>query len=258
MTEDEETGIAQRQVPEPTEVIDSGRTQQAALAWSQADADEVVPYIKRRSYWRWAASAATVLAGVGAALVLFHKPAAPTAHPTAAPPPPPPKGPIDGAYRVDHYRGEGVIRMPNGYVTKADAETSTVATEWWALQSQCDPHSCTAVGTRLDDDTHHTAANKSVPKLPAGEATQTLQLINGQWRSTSHNIIKQECASSHDQETWHWSLELYPLPDGTLKGQETDVIESNECHTLGKTVTTPTVATRIGDLPPGLPPVKAK
>lgn len=256
-------GRGQESAPETEVVVDSTKTQAEALAWSAGDTDEVVPYSEHRSLlYRLGPAAAMVLALVaaGATVTLFvgrDKPAppGPAAHPA---PPPPPRGPIDGTYRIDHYRGEGVIRMPDGYTTSADAETSTVATEWWALQSHCGPNSCTATGTRLDDNTHQAAAIKGTPNLPAGETTQTLQLINGQWQSTSRNTIKQECASSHDQETWRWSLELYPLPDGTLKGQEIDVIESNECRTIGKTVKTPTVATRVGDLPPGLPPLNAK
>lgn len=246
--------------PDETEVIYSAQTQGPALAWSQAVTDEVVPYVKSGSRSRWALLAAALLIlAVAATFMLLHKPTPATA-PTPAPPapsavaPPPPPGPIDGSYRVDHYRGQAVIRTPSGSVSTVGAAYSTVDTEWWAFKSTCTPHGCTAAGTLLDSDTHRHAA-RVTPDMPAAEMQQGLRLLDGQWRSASPNRVSQPCAAgTTGSDTWAWSIELTQLPDGTLKGQETDVVESNGCSSVGNVITTPVVATRIGEIPSDLPP----
>jgi hypothetical protein len=57
---------------------------------------------------------------------------------------------------------------------------------------------------------------------------------------------------------WRFTVELMQLADGIFKGQESDLIESNECGRAGTLVTIPIVTTRIGDLPAGLPPLKTR
>jgi len=47
-------------------------------------------------------------------------------------------------------------------------------------------------------------------------------------------------------------LSLKPQPDGTLRGAYTGNIETNECGNQGATIVVPVVATRIGDVPPGV------
>lgn len=248
---DVSTSTAAVAEPDETEIIDSANTE--ALAWSQAETDEVIPYVERVSRSRWAVLAAALLTlAVAVTLVLLHHEPSPRPLAQHEPPPPPPRGPIDGSYRVDHYRGQGVIRTPSGTISAAGPAYSTVDTEWWAFQSQCASQPCTAVGTRLDDDTHQRAAIARTPNLPAGEATQTLRVIDGQWRSDHPNKVQQACVGAAGSDTWQWSIELTQLPDGTLKGQETDIVESNECSSVGNVITTPVVATRIGEPPPTL------
>jgi hypothetical protein len=88
---------------------------------------------------------------------------------------------------------------------------------------------------------------------------QSLRLVNGQWISDPPNRVPQNCAAGKPgHDIWRFTMEFMQLADGTLKGQESDLIESNECGRAGTVVTRPIVATRIGDLPSGLPPLKAK
>ena len=172
---------------------------------------------------------------------------------------PPVKGPIDGTYRFDRYRGESTTRAPDGNVLAAAPKYSIVETEWWALQSACPPPSCMAVGTRLDNTTHTQIAAQLAPGVGQNEKIQSLRLVNGQWVSDPPNRLPQDCAAGtpgHDMR--RSTMELVQLANGTLKGQESDLIESNECGHAGTLVTTPIVATRVGDLPRGLPPLKTK
>ena len=180
-------------------------------------------------------------------------------HPAGPPAQAPVRGPIDGTYRVDLYRGEGTTRAPDGKISAPTTKHRTVETEWWAFQSACPPPSCIAVGTRLDDTTHTQTAARLAPNLPENKEMQPLRLVNGQWVSDPANRLPQDCAAGmpgHDM--WRFTTELMQLAGGTLKGQESDLIESNECGRAGTVVTTPIVATRIGDLPTGLPPLKTK
>lgn len=270
MTDDDETSTALGQHHPETEKLDtSDRTPLAdpALAWSVDDTDEVVPFAQRRSLLHRigpavALAVALVAVGVTAAILLSRDKPTPSAQhpsPAATPPPTPPRGPIDGTYRVDRYRGDSTVRMPGGRISSPDPGYGTVETEWWAFQSVCRPAGCTAVGTRVDSTTHTRIAAELVQGLPESERTQGLVLTGGQWKSDPLNRIQQPCGSgAAGEDTWRWSMELTQLPDGTLKGQESDVVETNECGGAGNLITTPVVATRIGELPPGLPPLKVK
>jgi serine/threonine-protein kinase len=48
------------------------------------------------------------------------------------------------------------------------------------------------------------------------------------------------------------SLSFEPQPDGTLRGVMTQTMVTNECGDQGKVYQTPMVATREGDVPPGV------
>jgi serine/threonine-protein kinase len=88
---------------------------------------------------------------------------------------------------------------------------------------------------------------------------QSLRLVNGHWVSDPPDRVPQDCAAGKPgHDIWRVTMEFMQLADGTLKGQESDLIESNGCGRAGTVVTKPIVATRIGDLPAGLPPLRTK
>ncbi len=243
------------QTEEGTEIA-LGEAEAREEAPTQEDTDEGTPYIHHRSVRQRLAEALVlslllfVLVG-GSVLALVN---------TLKHPPrtlvQPAKGPIEGTYRVDRYRGEGTTRTPDGNISAPTSEDSTVETEWWAFQSSCQPPSCIAVGTRLDNTTHTQVV---APDLAENKKMQSLHLVNGQWVSDPPNRVPQDCAAGMPgHNVWRFSMELTQLADGTLKGREYDSIESSECVRVGTVATTPIVATRIGDLPAGLPPLKTK
>jgi serine/threonine-protein kinase len=236
---------------------------EAASTWSQDDPDDIAPYNRHRSVpqrMREAAGLSLVLVMLlgGTVVTLINITKHPT-RPPVQPPVKPVKGPIDGTYRVDRYRGEGTTRMPDGTVSAPAPNNGIVETEWWAFQSACPPPSCIAAGTRLDNTTHTQIAARLAPGIGENEKTRSLRLVNGQWVSDPPNRVPQDCAAGmpgHDMR--RFTMELVQLADGTFKGQESDLVESNECGGAGTVVTTPIVATRVGDLPNGLPPLKTK
>ena len=232
----------------------------AASTWPQGDADDIVPAVHYRSdRQRLKQAAALILLLVmclgGTALTFFSAivhPLRPRAEQSV-------KGPIDGTYRVDRYRGEGTRRTPDGTVTAAAPNYSTVETEWWAFQSVCPPPSCIAVGTRLDNTTHTQVAARLVRGVGESENAQSLRLVKGRWVSDPPNRVPQDCAAGMPgHATLSVTVEFTQLGDGTLKGRESDLVELSECGSAGTVVTMPIVATRTGDLPSALPPLKTK
>jgi hypothetical protein len=227
------------------------------------DTDDTDDIVHHSPVWQRVVMAAT-LSGValilvgGSVLTLINT----LKHPSRSPANPPAKsasGPIDGTYRVDLYRGEGTIRTSDGEFPAPAPANSTIETQWWAFQSACPTPSCIAAATRLDDTTHtRIAAGPAAGQAQSAEK-QSLRLVNGQWISDPPSRVPQDCAAGipgHD--TRLLTVELRQTGDGTLKGQVSDAVESNECGSAGVVVTTPIVATRIGDLPSGLPPLKTK
>jgi len=158
---------------------------------------------------------------------------------TVAPPTPAPqvKGPVvDGTYRVDFDLQNQTI---NGKVTGS----ATPVAEWWALRSVCTAAGCAATGARLDDTNQ---------KQTTG-TTSVLHFADGHWQGMTTLQAPMECSSNksgHDDETRLWSWD--PQADGTFKGLTIGTILSNGCGTQGWVYRTPWVATRTGDVPPGV------
>jgi serine/threonine protein kinase, bacterial len=233
---------------------------EAASAWSQDDTDDSVPYVHHDPVWRrlalagaWATIPFLVIGGSVLTLVGALK------HPPRPSVQPPAKGPIDGTYRVDRYTGQSTTRTPDGKISAPATQSGAVETEWWAFQSACPPPSCIAAGTRLDDTTHTQIAAGLASGQAEHKELQSLRLVNGHWVSDPPSRVQQNCKAGipgHDMRLL--TMELMQLGDGTLKGQVSDLVQSNECGRAGTVVTTPIVATRIGDLPSGLPPLNAK
>jgi serine/threonine protein kinase, bacterial len=230
---------------EPNEEIVSREAETGQLPTEVMD--DIVSHRNRRSARRrlgeaaiWSALLFVVIGGSVLTLVNALK------QPPRTPSDPSLNSPIDGTYRVDLYREAGSTRIPS-----ATLKDGIAGTEWWAFQSVCSAQSCTAIGTRLDDTIH-----TQIATAPSKQKLESLRLINGQWISDPPSRVPHACAAgTPGHDTWRVSIQLAKLADGTFKGQESDLIESNECGRAGTVVTTPIVATRNGDLPTGLPPM---
>ena len=149
--------------------------------------------------------------------------------------------PVNGSFRLDYDRAKqtsnGVIRNNGG------------VTSWWAFSSACTAAGCAATGTKLDDASHQAA------KTTGSGNTGTLHFVDGQWQGEPRQLQVQ-CQKAHSgptatqSETVVWSLT--PEPDGTLRGVQTQTVQSNECGSQGATLRIPVVATRTGDVPPNV------
>ncbi len=147
--------------------------------------------------------------------------------------------PLSGSYRLDYDRAKqtsnGVIRTNGGDTT------------WWAFSSACTAAGCAATGTKLDDTSHQIAKSTGTGK------TGVLHFVDGHWQSEPRQIQAQ-CRKARgapmvtQSETVVWTLT--PEPDGTLRGVQTQTVQSNECGSQGATLRIPVVASRTGDAPP--------
>jgi serine/threonine-protein kinase len=157
--------------------------------------------------------------------------------------------PLNGSYRLDYDRAKqtsnGVIRTNGGDTT------------WWAFSSACTASGCAATGTKLDEASHTFA--KSTGTGNAG----VLHFVDGHWQSEPRQLQAQ-CQKARgapivtQSETVVWSLT--PEPDGTLRGVQTQAVQTNECGSQGATLRIPVVASRTDDVPPDVPvadPAKA-
>jgi serine/threonine-protein kinase len=148
---------------------------------------------------------------------------------------------INGAYRLDYHRAK---QTSNGVIRNDGVQTS-----WWAFRSVCTGTGCTATGTKLAE------ANHQVAKTTGSGNTGVLHFVDGHWQSAPRQVQVQ-CHTAHgtvtttQNEMVVWSLT--PQPDGTLRGVQTQTVQSNECGAQGATLRIPVVATRIGDVPPNV------
>ena len=145
--------------------------------------------------------------------------------------PAPSAPPLNGTYRLDYDRAKqtsnGVIRNNGG------------VTSWWAFSSACTATGCAATGTKLDDASHQWA------KTTGTGNTGVLHFVDGHWQAEPRQVQVQCRKStggpmSTQSETVVWSLT--PEPDGTLRGVQTQTVQSNECGSQGATLRIPVVA----------------
>ncbi len=169
---------------------------------------------------------------------LASKPAVPAA--SAAPGTP--ARVLNGTYQLTYDKSK---RTTNGVPMRQDIATSN----WWAFNSACTTNGCGATGTQLDDATHQAASTTD------GGQTDVLRFVAGYWQGSPQQE-RVGCRQPNgqvratQQETVAWSLA--PQADGTLRGTETITVLSNECGAQGSVVRVPVVATRVGDVPPGV------
>jgi serine/threonine-protein kinase len=148
---------------------------------------------------------------------------------------------LDGSYRLDYDRAK---QTSNGVIRNNGAQTS-----WWAFHSACTATGCAATGTKLDNADHQAA------KATGTGNTGVLHVVDGHWQSAPRQV-QAECREAHgtqtstQAETVVWSLT--PQPDGTLRGVQTQTVQSNECGAQGAMLRIPVVATRVGDVPSGV------
>jgi serine/threonine-protein kinase len=147
--------------------------------------------------------------------------------------------PLNGSYRLDYDRAKqtsnGVIRTNGGDTT------------WWSFSSACTASGCAATGTKLDEASHTSAKSTGTGN------TSVLHYVDGHWQSEPRQMQAQ-CQKARgapivtQSETVVWSLT--PEPDGTLRGVQTQTVQTNECGSQGATLRIPVVGSRTGDLPP--------
>lgn len=149
---------------------------------------------------------------------------------------------LNGTYRLDYDRSK---RTSNGLGIRHNG----ASTDWWAFHSVCTTNGCAATGIQLDNSNHLVASTAQ------GGQTDTLRFVAGYWQGTPQRK-RVDCRQPNaprqatQQETMSWSLA--PQSDGTLRGVETETVLSNECGAQGAVLRVPVIASRVGDVPPGL------
>ncbi|CAM4285935.1 Serine/threonine-protein kinase PknI [Mycobacterium basiliense] len=161
-------------------------------------------------------------------------PSAPaTSTPSVAP------APLDGTYRIE------VQRSKQTYNYTPSPQPPNVNT-WWAIRSACTPAECRAAATLLDD-TDHARAKPTVRPI-------ILVFGEGQWQSRPETVqfacIGPNGTSNRQMTTQ--VLSLRPQPAGDLVGEMVVTVQSNECGQQAAVIRIPAVASRVGDVPPGV------
>jgi hypothetical protein len=98
----------------------------------------------------------------------------------------------------------------------------------------------------LDDTIHQVAWG----------AAEVLHFVDGHWQAAT-GLMEIPCSEANKTATVTETLSrsYEPQPDGTLRGAETITVLTNECAGQGNPqgiTRVPFVATRIGDVPPGV------
>src|SRR3984885_11431112 len=83
--------------------------------------------------------------------------------------------------------------------------------------------------------------------------TGVLHFVAGHWQAEPRQVevpcrTARGAPMSTQSETVVWTLT--PEPDGTLRGVQTQTVQTNECGSQGATLRIPVVGSRAGDVPP--------
>jgi serine/threonine-protein kinase len=225
----------------------------AALARRRTAATEPAPTRRR---WRWA----LLGSATGAALVLLigllvvgierkngttspHAGSLMTGTSTTAAAPTTSAAPpvLDGTYRVDLNRAQETFNgTPNPQPPNA--------TTWWAFRSACTSTGCVARGIMLDNNNHQTASTRG------GGHPIVLDFQDGAWQSRPETL-QFACTGPNGTPTQEATTQITSLrPDarGQLHGVMTVIVQTDECGQKGGRFVIPAVATRTGDVPPGV------
>ncbi len=139
---------------------------------------------------------------------------------------------LDGTYRMTI---DFVNQTVNGQTITNPPKNKTV---WLAFHSLCTAEGCVATGVTLDAVDHQ----KSIG------AEWVLRFVDGHWRQSPTLQPPGHCPTANSTLSWSWD----PQPDGTFRGVGTQTALASECGDQGAAWATPLVATRVGDVPPGV------
>ena len=134
---------------------------------------------------------------------------------------------LDGTYRLVYHVAK---QTANGHPTTGGPNV----TYWYALRSLCVSTGCSATASRVNENNLF--------------ETFVLHFNQGRWQNRPY-LSTTTCpgrATITSSETVSWSME--PQPDGTLRGDETETVLTNECGNRGTVYRTPFSATRTGDV----------
>ena len=146
--------------------------------------------------------------------------------------------PLDGSYRLQVQRSKQTFN----YVP--DPQPPDVNT-LWAFRSSCTPTACNAVGMLLDDLGHARAKT---------EQGVIMRFAEGQWLSDPETV-EFACVGGNGvarTQTTTQVLSLRPKSGGDFAGELTATVQSNECGQKAAVFRIPTVASRIGEVPPAV------
>jgi serine/threonine protein kinase, bacterial len=160
----------------------------------------------------------------------------------------PPAAVLDGTYRLDYnYAQQTMQGAPN----PPDANQPQTETFWAAYRSICRPTGCVATGTELDKNNHQIAAT------PSG--TSEYHFVEKRWQRVPirDQVKYDQCSVAEGKQvpgsdTEVFTLSMEPQPDGTLRGIRTRTVVTSECGLQGSVSQTPFIATRVGDIAPGV------
>ena len=134
---------------------------------------------------------------------------------------------LDGTY---HLVYRVAMQTANGRPTTGGPNI----TYWYAIHSLCVSTGCSATASRVKENNLF--------------ETFVLHFNQGRWQNTPY-LSTTTCpgrGTTTSSETVSWSIE--PQLDGTLRGDETETLLSNECGNRGTVYRTPFSATRTGDV----------
>jgi serine/threonine protein kinase, bacterial len=161
---------------------------------------------------------------------------------------PPRAAVLDGTYRLDYNSAQQTVMGSPNPPPASEPQTDTV---WIAYRSTCTSAGCVATGTSLDKN------NRQNPSTPS--STSEYHFFDDQWQRLPRRtqVQHQNCSVIDDNEvpgsdTGLVTVSMQPQPDGTLRGLETLTILTSDCGSQGLVRQTPVIATRTGDVSPGV------
>jgi serine/threonine protein kinase, bacterial len=153
---------------------------------------------------------------------------------------PGPEEVLDGSYRFD------VNRTQQTYNNTPDPQPPNVST-WWGFHTSCTPAGCVATGILLDDADHQRVS------ATGGDKPLVLDFRDGAWQSRPETVLF-ACVGPNGIAAKQTTTQAIRLQQahGALRGTMTVTVESNECAQQAARIEIPTVAARVGDVPPGV------
>jgi serine/threonine-protein kinase len=249
MTEQDDTAIGA--AADDTEFIDEAVRNLPTQAAAYSETDDDVADDDRRLPWRsvirWAAILLTVTVVTAAGIFLIgvgvKKPKPTPTHAQVGAP-----VVLDGTYRLDFDMAHATA---NGSLDPPPADQPQTDNAWAAYRSTCTSTGCVATGTTLDKNNHQIAA--------APRSTAEYHFVEKHWSRVPDRVrIQRDKCSVEDDKTVAGSdtevvtISMEPQPDATLRGLKTFTVVTSECGVQGAVHQDPFVATRVGDVPPGV------